>query len=197
MDIPIDAEVHCTDGPCGRSTHIILNPETSQVTHLVVREHSFTQRLVPVEMVTESSPTRIQIRCSKDRLSQMAPFIQAEFVPMGVPSPAYMLWPASIMESAVVTLEHEQVPAGEVAIDRGSRVEAVDGQAGRVDELLIDRVTGQVTHLVLREGHLWGQRDITIPVEMIDHIEAGIVFLKLKKDQIGNLPRTPTHKPGL
>jgi sporulation protein YlmC with PRC-barrel domain len=28
---------------------------------------------------------------------------------------------------------------------------------GRVGEILIDAETGEITHLVLREGHLWGQ----------------------------------------
>jgi sporulation protein YlmC with PRC-barrel domain len=194
MDLPIDAEVDCTDGPCGRSTHIILNPETEQVTHLVVREHSYAQRLVPVSLAFQSSPDRIQIRCSKDELSRMAPFIRSEFIPMGMTSPAYMLWPASTLEMAVVTLEHEQIPPGEVAIDRGSRVEALDGHIGHVDELLIDRLTRLVTHLVLREGHLWGQRDITIPVVQIDHIQDDTVYLKLKKDDIEKLPQKPIHK---
>ena len=38
MDIPLNVDVHCPDGRCGRSTHIIINPATEQVTHLVVKE---------------------------------------------------------------------------------------------------------------------------------------------------------------
>jgi len=36
FQFPLNVEVHCTDGHCGRSTHIILNPVTEQVSHLVV-----------------------------------------------------------------------------------------------------------------------------------------------------------------
>jgi hypothetical protein len=41
MDIPLNAEVHCTDGVCGRSTYVIVNPVNEQVTHVVVREAWF------------------------------------------------------------------------------------------------------------------------------------------------------------
>jgi hypothetical protein len=53
MDIPIEADVRCADGPCGWSTYIILNLATQQVTHLVVKQSTFsyTERLVPGERI--------------------------------------------------------------------------------------------------------------------------------------------------
>ena len=41
MDIPIGADVECSDGVIGRLTNIILNPATQTVTHVVVKEHDF------------------------------------------------------------------------------------------------------------------------------------------------------------
>jgi hypothetical protein len=38
---------------------------------------------------------------------------------------------------------------------------------------VVDPKTGHITHLVLREGHLWGQRDVAIPVNAIERIEPG------------------------
>jgi hypothetical protein len=46
---------------------------------------------------------------------------------------------------------------------------------------------------VLREGHMWGQKDVTIPVEQIDHMEKASVYLKLDKRSIGALPTTPVY----
>ena len=60
---------------------------------------------------------------------------------------------------------------GELAVRRGSRVRATDGDVGRVDEFLVDRETAHITHLVLREGHLWGQKDVLIPVSEIGQID--------------------------
>jgi len=58
MDIPINAEVRCADGPCGRTTRVIINPALREVTHLVVREKDFlrVERIVPIDLVLESTP---------------------------------------------------------------------------------------------------------------------------------------------
>ena len=49
MDIPINAKVICTDGPCGHSTHVVLMPATEKITHLVVNKEVFPEAeyLVP------------------------------------------------------------------------------------------------------------------------------------------------------
>jgi sporulation protein YlmC with PRC-barrel domain len=64
-----------------------------------------------------------------------------------------------------------------------------------VDEFLVDPGSGQITHLALREGHLWGRRDVTIPVSAIDRIEDDIVYLKLDKAAIAALPAIPVRRP--
>jgi hypothetical protein len=88
-------------------------------------------------------------------------------------------------------VRREDIPQDEIAVHQGAHVEAIDGRIGRLDEFLVDPVTEHVTHLIMREGHLWGQRDVTIPVSEIDHLEENTVYLKLTKDQVGALPSTP------
>ncbi len=199
MDIPIKAEVYCADGLCGHSACVILNPVTEQVTHLVVRENSFPfiERLVPVEFVIESTPHRIRLRCTREKLNEMDSFTESEFIPSNYyphPGEPWMLWPYVTPEEDVMPLEHQRIPPGELAVHRGTHVQAIDGLIGRVDELLVDPTNGHVTHLVLREGHLWGQKDITIPVSEIDRIENDTVYLKLDKHAIEALPATPIHR---
>jgi len=60
-----------------------------------------------------------------------------------------------------------------------------------LDEFLINPATEQVTYLVMREGHLWDPRDVTIPVSEIDRLEENTIYLKLNKDQVEALPSTP------
>jgi sporulation protein YlmC with PRC-barrel domain len=93
----------------------------------------------------------------------------------------------------VFAIEHELTPAGDVAVARGTAVEATGGEVGRVDDFVIDPVTERVTHLVLRTGHLWGTRDVTIPVEAIERIDELTVRLKLNKHAIGALPAVPAR----
>jgi sporulation protein YlmC with PRC-barrel domain len=83
---------------------------------------------------------------------------------------------------------HERLPPGELAVRRGSHVQATDGAVGRVDEFLVDRESEHITHLVLREGHLWGQRDVLVPVSEIGRIDENTVHLTLSKEEVANLP---------
>ena len=106
----------------------------------------------------------------------------------------YWLWPYALPESDVIPLEYERTPPGELAIRRGAHVQATDGRVGQVDEFLIDPVNEHITHLVLREGHLWGQKDVTIPISEIDRFEEDTVYLKLDKDQIEALPTVSVRR---
>jgi sporulation protein YlmC with PRC-barrel domain len=196
MDISPNAKVSCLDGPCGQSTRVILKPTTGEITHLVVRNESFpeTEYLVSIGHIAESTPNQIRLNCSGKELSKMPIFNKMEFVPSdltGFTGNPYMMWPFYVPVVSYITLENEHIPADELAIRRGARVEAADGHVGRVDEFLIDPNNDHITHLVMREGHLWGQKDVTIPVSQIDHYEDNTVFLKLYKQDIEKLPGIP------
>jgi hypothetical protein len=48
-DFEIEADVSCSDGPCGKVSRLIVDPGTETVTHLVVDpKHRGRGRLVPV-----------------------------------------------------------------------------------------------------------------------------------------------------
>jgi hypothetical protein len=201
MDIPIDAAVQCTDGVGGRSSYVVLNPVTREVTHLVVKESTFPrlERLVPVGMVAETSSDQIHLTCSQQELHGLESFIETEFLPGEFPYAAYglgeyRLWPYILSNDALAPVEHERVPPGELAVRRGSHVQATDGNVGQVDEFLVDRDTEQITHLVLREGHLWGQKDVLIPVSEIGHIDEDRVYLTLSREEVANLPSIPLRR---
>jgi sporulation protein YlmC with PRC-barrel domain len=201
MDIPIDAAVQCTDGVGGRSSYVVLNPVTREVTHLVVKESTFPrlERLVPVGMVAETSSDQIHLTCSQQELHGLESFIETEFLPGEFPYAAYglgeyRLWPYILSNDALAPVEHERVPPGELAVRRGSHVQATDGNVGQVDEFLVDRDTEQITHLVLREGHLWGQKDVLIPVSEIGQIDEDRVYLTLSKEEVASLPTIPVQR---
>ncbi len=78
---------------------------------------------------------------------------------------------------------------------RGTRVRATDGWVGRVDEFIVGPVSGNITHMVLREGHSWKEKDITIPVMYIDRIEGDVVYLKIDKKTIASMPSVPVKRP--
>ena len=52
--IPLDAQVVCKDGPCGKSVTIIINPVTEALTYIVVEDaisETPVRRLVPVAQI--------------------------------------------------------------------------------------------------------------------------------------------------
>ncbi len=203
MDIPIDVEVICTDGPAGHSSAIVLNPVTKEVTHFAVRTKGFLsdEYLVPIEFIAESTPERISLSCSRAELAQCQPFEKTVLV--GVDGAELS---ASDMDFAVAatygtmpggeypgpmyppTIQEEQLPEGELSIHPGASVEATDDHVGHVREFIIDPQNNRVTHLVLREGHLWGKKDVTIPLDQVERIEEDVVYLKLDKAAVEQLP---------
>jgi sporulation protein YlmC with PRC-barrel domain len=197
IEIPMNVEVHSMEGPYGKSRCAILDPIQDKVTHLVVRENAFpqTERLVPIRLVQVSSPQQINLACTREQLAAMESFVEEQFIDAGGPLADSMLWPYVESGPEVITLVHEKIPAGEVKIRRGTAVHATDGQIGRVDELLIEKKTGGITHLILEEGHLWGKKDVSIPVDQIKSIEADGVKLKLSKEEVEALPEVQIHRP--
>jgi hypothetical protein len=193
MDIPINAKATCLEGSCGHSVLVILKPTTQEITHVVISNDSSpeTEYLVSIDRIAESTPDHIRLNCSREELSKMLVFAKEEFIPTGG---SYVMWPYYPLSAAYVTVEDEHIPADELAIRRGARVEASDGHVGRVDEFLINPANDQITHLVMREGHFWGQKDVTIPVSQIDHYQENTVYLKLNKQEIEKLPAIPVQR---
>lgn len=202
MDIPINVDVLCAGEVCGRSTSLIVNPVNERITHVVVAEKKFPniERLVPVDMILASSPSSIQLRCSTDGLSGLETFEQTDFIEAGHLESArpydvpFQMWPYGLYDAMPIPLEKERLPAGEIAIHRGSQVKARDGVVGQVDEFLVDPENDCITHLVLREGHLWGKRDVTIPVSKIERFTEDAVTLKLDKQALEKLPAIPVKR---
>jgi sporulation protein YlmC with PRC-barrel domain len=209
MEIPLQAQVECTDGVCGRSAYMLINPVIDKVTHLVVREDaSNTEYIVPVDLMDETIAGIIRLRCSKAELEKMPPFVKTTFIEKKVPNKKfnypgglyggegyfYLPYVTSAEETVQVPVEHEQIPGGELTVRRGTRVEATDGYIGKVDEFVVNPKNGDITHLVMREGHLWGQKDVIIPLSALSTTLNDTVFLKLDKQQIESLPTFPLHR---
>jgi sporulation protein YlmC with PRC-barrel domain len=201
MEIPLNVEVHCTDGRCGRSTHIVLNPASGQITHIVVKERqpSRVERLVPIILVVRTAAEVILLDCTLEEFSALEPFNQTEFVYGDLPHHATdpsltALWPYAVPAKRIVDEKLRPIPPGELAVRRGARVDATDGRVGRVDEFLVDPDSGNITHLCLRETRLRGDKIVCIPVSEIGEIREKVVQLKVDKETIASLPSVPIKR---
>ena len=199
MDIPIHDEVFCIDGFCGRSTHVVLRPKAEEVTHLVVKEQKppHQEILIPVTAAAETIPDSVNVRRTRDEIAKLQPFMETEYVRVDIPrlaGGAYFVEPYVYPEVETLSAKHEAIPADELAVRRGAWVEATDGRVGRVDEFLVDSEDDHITQIVLREGHLWGQKDVTIPISEIERIEENTIYHKMDKHKIEALPAIPVRR---
>ena len=76
---------------------------------------------------------------------------------------------------------------GEAQVRPGDRVHALDGEIGRVHGLVIDPRSHHVTHVLLAEGHLWGKKEVAIPIRSVTRVDEGIQ-LNITKQQVEDLP---------
>ncbi len=201
IDLPMKAEVRCSDGIVGFSTHVIGNPVDHQVTHLVVKsvQPPFTEYLVPIDEVEDTTPHLIKLTCTRSEFEKMEPFEVEEYIRARYPkylTLPYQLPSQVLMEEVIeyVPVKNHNIPQGEITVWRDAKVEATDGYVGLVDELLINSNNMQATHLVLRERNLFQQREITIPVSQIERVDEGTIYLKLDRQSIEELPTTPIQR---
>lgn len=200
VDIPLDAKTECSDGPCGRSIGVIIEPSTWQVTHFVVEESSLsrTKRLVPADWVVHTIPDSVRLRCKKSKLAVMEPFVESQHVLVSrLDYTDYLRFRGicSVHDNAEwISVRHERIPRGQLVVRWGARVRATNGQVGQVDEFLVDPNTKQITHLVLRKGHLWNQKDVLVPISEIEHVGKDLIYLKLDKNAVELLPAIPAQQ---
>jgi sporulation protein YlmC with PRC-barrel domain len=207
MSFTIGAHASCDDGPCGTVKRVVVDPLAQTVTHLVVEpKHRLgLARLVPVG-IAEATPDGVRLRCSITEFEDLDSAEETQFVPGTIGYENYgpeqvLSWPyyglhggqAGGVAGADVpgvsqTVTYDTVPAGEVDVRRGEPVYATDGPIGRVHSLVIDKASRRVSHVLLAEGHLWGRKEVAIPISAVTGVDDGIKLQISKKDVAGLPP---------
>ena len=206
-ELAIGARVSCSDGLCGEVTRLVIDPATDTVTHLVVTpgHRREAARLVPADLV-DTAGGDIRLRCTLAEFGRLDPAEERELTDLAdehvgdggllgdglvydVGGQAYgpRATPIGYVPGHRRTVVEDVVPLGETQIRPGDRVHAVDGEIGRVHGFLVSPGDDRVTHVLLEEGHLWGHKEVAIPVSAVTGIDAG-VRLNITKEQVGNLP---------
>jgi sporulation protein YlmC with PRC-barrel domain len=201
-DIPINAKVQCSDSACGKSTNVLINPVTHEVTHVVVQDKSLpdnSTRMVPFDKVASATQNQITLSCTRDEVAHMQPFAVTRFIQETGSGQAYSSGGAYtsqyvINDTGYDSFQVENIPQGELSVYCGMHVEASDGKIGKLDELVLDPKSGDITHLQMREGHLWGVKDVAIPVSAVDFVDEDTVYLKLEKSAVKALPAVPVKR---
>jgi hypothetical protein len=193
----IGAEASCSDGPCGVVVKVVVNPVAETVTDLVVepKHRAGLGRLVPLDLV-ETATDEVRLRCTTAEFDALPIAEEIQLLPgsgyAGYATGDAMSWPyysAGTIGPGNTTpaITYDTLPLGEVAIQRGQPVHAVDGEIGHVEGLVIQPHNHHVSHVLLQEGHIWGRKVVAIPIGAVSDIDHGI-RLTLTKDEVGALP---------
>jgi len=189
---------------------VVIDPVARAVTDLVVEPtHRLgLARLVPLRLVEATSPD-VLLTCTVAEFEQLDSAEETQFVPGTQGYAAYgpeqvVSWPYVSLGNPYLlggdlpgvsqTVTYDTVPLGEVEVRRGESVHATDGEIGRVHGLVIDPRNHHVSHVLLQEGHLWGRKEVAIPIGAVTSVEGGIQ-LSLTKQEVQDLPPVDIDHP--
>ena len=205
----IGSAASCSDGPCGAVSRVVVDPVAREVTHLVIEpgHRSGLGRLVPLDLV-DSGAGEVHLRCTLEEFEKLPHAEETDFLPGGSGYEDYTqfelyYWPYYGLQGGVDPalanasgiLTRDTLPPGEVGVRRGDTVHATDGEIGKVEGLVVEPTHGHVTHILLREGHLWGRKQVAIPIAAVARMDGGI-SVTLTKREIEDLPSIGLSEPG-
>jgi hypothetical protein len=207
----IGTAVVCSDGPCGELGRVVVDPVARALTHLVVepKHRVGLARLVPIDLV-ETAAAEIHLRCTTSEFDALEAAEETRFLPEAAGHLGYGVgeafsWPyyglgrgvgglgmggmaGVTMDGLPQPITVERIPVGEVEVRRGEHVHATDGAIGRVQGLVVDPDDHHVTHVLLQEGHLWGKKDVAVPIGAVTEVTPDGVRLNLSTEQLRDLP---------
>jgi sporulation protein YlmC with PRC-barrel domain len=216
MRLELGSPVRCSDADLGELADIVIDPTTRRVTHLVVDPHHgmSTRRLVPVGMVRAGDDAPIVLECSLEEAAGLERAEEMAYLRVGEFPVEDPRWDVTVTEMLAlpyyqgldmpsagmlgyeqgVDVRYDRVPKGEVEVRRSSPVTSSDGhRLGHVEGFVVDEEQ-RVAHLVLEHGHLWGKREVSIPISAVDRVEPDGVVLALTKDEVGELEPVRIHR---
>ena len=220
MRLEIGNRVRCTDGVYGELADIVIDPLEKRVAHLVVRpeQGEGEARLVPIQLAKgrDDEQREIELECTLDQAQGFESVHRAAYLRLGenpTEDPdwdvgvedvlAMPYYAAGLDEDAYAggfdshaTIHYDRVPKGEVEVRRASVVFSTDDHAlGEVDGFVVD-ADEHITHFVLERGHLWGRKEVTIPIGAVARVESDVVHVALSKDEVGALPAVRVGRHG-
>jgi sporulation protein YlmC with PRC-barrel domain len=212
--LELDKPVLCEDEEVGQLADLVVDPVAKRVTHLVVkREHGASaSHLVPIALAEPTEQVGgIALTCSRAELEALPRVEEFAYLRTGEVATNDPDWDVGVSDVLALPyydstglagpvevvgdmgVVYDRVPKGEVELRRSSRVMAANGDyIGDVDGFLVD--DDHITHFVLERGHLWGRREVTVPIGAVASVKSDVVTLSLSKEEVGALPSHRVHR---
>jgi osmotically-inducible protein OsmY/sporulation protein YlmC with PRC-barrel domain len=207
--LPIGASVLCHDGIAGRLKYVVIDPDDTEITDLIV-ERGFLRHhdvVVPVSWVEQATDESITLNAQIVDLRALPEYHELEFAMPDLsckPVCGHQVEETRIWQNPYVAvgggrpqLRHRArlgVPEEEMLLRRGMPILAADSTSiGTLDHLVVDPVTHQLTQLVIRQGQLWNRRAQIVPLDQVATLSEYGVQLKLTAHELEQQP--PYYAP--
>lgn len=194
----------------GHIDRVVLDPQTKEVTHLVVEKGFLFKedKVVPISLVGPATEDQVTLRADAVDLEELPDFEESHYVPAGnqdtppepvgwVP-PLYMYPPVGAAPAATpyvdvggtryVTTRELNIPEGTVALEDGAKVIGCNGEhIGNIETILTEPYENRATHLVIAEGLILKEKRL-VPTSWVSHVFEDSVHLAVDADCVEGLP---------
>lgn len=206
MDIRIGVPVIAEDGAAGRVERIILHPATNEVVGIVAVQGAMLPHdvVIPSERLLSSDARGLHVRGSVEEISELDPFAQSQYVdppedwlPPTDTAGGIYLFPATpyavgaferpVTQPAPAEREVEDLAPGDIDVTANTPVYCADGVGGRLERVITNGTSDQVTHLIVRRGAAIGE-GIAVPMECVASVGDEGIRLTLTRDELDDMP---------
>ncbi|NPV09603.1 MAG: BON domain-containing protein [Anaerolineae bacterium] len=190
---PIGSEVRARNGIIGRLNQVVVDQHTGEVTDLVVGLRGGTTSVVlPRSVVARWDESGITVNLLMEDLRWQRVYQPTDFAPCdpslaAVREGEALAWrdrygAGADSRPAVAGLTPERVAASRPPIGRGTRAFVKGKPVGSLDHVLVDRKTGEITHLILQAGEA-GASSVVVPVERVESVQEDGAHLNLSEEE--------------
>lgn len=204
LNFNLGTKVQCTDGQCGNLSKLVIDPDNGHVTDIIVEKGFFltTDSVLPITLIENVTDELIYLSISSQEISQYPTYKVTEFEePADIPGQQQI---GGVTPFGVQTVTEPVVPmvkrkisqgieAGRQVIEAGMSVSNSEGVIGKVDRVIIDPITGKISHIVISRGLIVSNLTI-IPIAIVESIYNDGIFV-IATDQ--EIEKFPAYDPSL
>lgn len=199
FDLRFDANVYALDSHCGQLAKIAVDPESWQITDLIVEDGLIFKRtaVIPMSTVSDTFAPNIHLNIDKEQLKEFPEFQEA-VIEKGVPSwratktndeVVYMGLPSANIPNLITVQEKTRigVNSNAVVLDNNIEVNHLNGRLGHLSHIIVGSEDLLPSELVFSQGMLLPTHR-TIPICYVERLSEAGIQLTLTKDEAEDLP---------
>lgn len=207
MKVQLGADVITHDGEkIGAVKQAVIDPADQEITHLIVEKgFLFTEaKVLPLSLVLQADEEQVKLIETDIDPEDLPDYQEESYFPVEATmayDPELALSRSFLAAKPRIVPKQEEniriikktdgdknLPGDKELLKIGARVTTLeDKKVGKIQELVVEGQTNQVTHLVISQG-LFKKKQALIPQSWVKEISPQEVTLKVDKNVIKNLP---------